>query len=295
MATNTKRQSCTFMIGTRLRLHLAYTGIHVILMCGAVVMMVPFIFMLSTSVNADAWTQIPFPVQLVPEHFSLNAYSTAIQGLDFGRLYLNTFIVAAVQILISLVSATLSGYALSKIRPRGSRIFLIGILSTMMIPLEATLIPNFLTFKAFGVLDTYVPLWIPAIAYTFGTFFIKQYLDSLPSEMRESAKLDGATELRILFSVYLPLVGPVLATCGVLLFLGIWNAFLWPLVILNTPSLYTLQLGIAQYSTTVNGGRNLLPALNMAATVLSAVPVLAVYFVLQRFVVRSVANSALKG
>ena len=219
----------------------------------------------------------------LPETPSLDAYQIAIEGMDLGRLYLNTFIVAVFEIVISLVSALLSGYALSKIRPRGSKIILFAILATMMIPAEATLVPNFMTFQRLGLIDTYLPFWIPALAYSFGTFFVKQYLDNLPSELREAAKLDGAGELRILFAVYLPLATPVLATCTILLFLGVWNSFLWPLVVINSPSLYTLQIGIAAFSQTVGGSQYLLPAVNMAATVLSLAPVLVVYLVLQRF------------
>jgi multiple sugar transport system permease protein len=270
-------------------------GVHVPLILGSLLMVLPFVFMFSTSLNAQAWLQIPFPAQIVPAEFSTKAYTTAIEGMNLGRLYLNTILIAVVQIGVSLVSALLSGYALSKIRPRGSRFMLILILTTMMIPAEASLIPNFLTFKDLGMLNTYLPFWIPALAYTFGTFFVKQYLDGLPDELREAAKLDGAGELRILFAIYTPLAKPVLATCTILLFLGIWNSFLWPLVVINDPSLYTIQLGISQFATSSGGSTYLLPAVNMAATVLSVVPVLVVYLFLQRYVVESVASTAVKG
>lgn len=270
-------------------------GLHVPLVLGAVLMVVPFVFMFSTSLNANAWLQIPFPAQIVPPKLSLRAYTTAVAGMNLGRVYLNTILIAAVQIVVSLVSAFLSGYALSKIRPRGSRVILVLILTTMMIPVEASLIPNFLTFKAFGMLNTYLPFWIPALAYTFGTFFVKQYLDGLPDELREAAKLDGAGELRILFAIYTPLARPVLATCTILLFLNVWNSFLWPLVIINDPSLYTVQLSISTFATSIGGSQYTLPAVNMAATVLSVIPVLVLYLFLQRYVVESVASSAVKG
>lgn len=270
-------------------------GVHVPLIVGAVLMVVPFVFMLSTSFNGKAWLQIPFPPQVVPSEFSLRAYTTAIESIHLGRLYLNTGLIALVQIAISLTSALLSGYALSKIRPRGSKIILILILTTMMIPAEASLIPNFLTFKDFGMLNTYLPFWIPALAYAFGTFFVKQYLDGLPDALREAAKLDGAGEMRILFAIYTPLAKPVLATCTILLFLSIWNSFLWPLVIINDPALYTIQLGISQFAASVGGNQYVLPAANMAVTVLSVIPVLVLYLFLQRYIVESVASTAVKG
>lgn len=269
--------------------------VHGVLILGSVVMVVPFWFMLTTSLDRAAWLNIPFPPSLFPEQPSLDAYRVAIDGMKMGRLYLNTFVVAVVEIAISLTSALLSGYALSKIRPRGGNAILMLILATMMIPAEATLVPNFVIFQRLGLINTYLPFWIPAMAYTFGTFFVKQYLDNLPSELREAAKMDGAGELRTLFQVYVPLATPVLATCAILLFLGVWNSFLWPLVVLNSPSLYTLQIGISSFSQTVGGSQYLLPAVNMAATVLSLIPVLVVYLVLQRYIVASVAGSAIKG
>lgn len=290
------RPSSPHLTGTRSRRRRGRSAIlHLALAVGAVAMLLPFIFMISTSLNADAWLTIPFPAQLVPDRFSLEAYRVAVEGMDIGRLYLNTFLVAAVEILLSLISALLSGYALSKIRPRGSGILLVVILTTMMIPSEATLIPNFITFQTLGMIDTYLPFWIPALAYTFGTFFVKQYLDNLPWELREAAKIDGASELRTLFGIYVPLATPVIATCAILLFLSVWNSFLWPLVVINSPSLYTLQIGIAAFSQSVGGTQYLLPTVNMAATVLSVIPVLVVYLVLQRYIVASVASSAIKG
>ena len=267
----------------------------VLLTAGAAIIIVPFLFMVSTSLNRDAWLSIPFPAQIIPNAPTFEAYEVAIESLDLGQLYLNTALIAAFQIAISLFSAVLSGYALSKVKPRGGHWVMVLVLTTMMIPNESTMIPNFLTFKALGMLDTYLPFWIPALAYTFGTFFVKQYLDGVPDELREAAKLDGANELRILFQIFLPLAKPVLATCTILIFMGVWNNFLWPLIIINSPELYTLQMGIAAFSLSVGDSQYMLPAVNMAATVLSVIPVLIVYLALQRYVVASVASSAIKG
>lgn len=267
----------------------------VVLIVGAVVVLAPFIFMISTSFNGQARTSVPFPPQIIPQDFSLEAYEIATQGINVGRLYFNTFQVAIVEILFSLGSAVLSGYALSKIKPRGAQIVLLLALSTMMIPAEATIIPNFMTFQTANMLDTYWPLWLPALAYPFGTFLVKQYMDALPSELREAARVDGAGELRILFLIYLPLCKGVLAAITILLFLSTWNSYLWPLIVINDPTKFTIQLGIASFNQSLGDENYALPAVNMAATVLSLIPVLAIYLFFQRYIVQSLASSAIKG
>ena len=267
----------------------------VVLTIGAVAVLLPFVFMITTSFNGQARLSVPFPPQIIPEDFSTDAYRIATLGIDVWRLYGNTVLVAAVEIVLSLGSALLAGYALSKIRPRGSRIILVVSLATMMIPLEATIIPNFMTFKWLGLLDTYWALWLPAIAYPFGAFLIKQYLDSVPDELREAARLDGAGEVRILAQIYAPLAKGIIATLVILLFLSTWNSYLWPLIVINDPTMYTIQLGLASFNQTIGSETYALPDVNLAATVLSLVPILAIYLFFQRYIVASVASAAVKG
>ncbi|WP_427885549.1 carbohydrate ABC transporter permease [Kribbella sp. GL6] len=268
---------------------------YVVLAIGGLVMIAPFLFMLSTSFNADARDSIPFPPQLWPAHPSTDAYDFTVGSLDIWRLYGNTLLVAGVDIVLSVGAAFLSGYALSKIRPPGSRIFLAVLLATMMIPGEATLIPNFLTFSRLHLLDTYWPLWLPSMAYPFGTFLVKQYLDALPTEMREAARVDGASDWRILRSVYLPLCKGLAATLVILQFLANWNSYLWPLIVINSPEKFTIQLGIASFASSTGAQSYSSPSINMAATVLSLIPVLAVYLIFQRHIIQNVANASVKG
>lgn len=281
--------------GRRVRRRVAWWASAVVLSIGGLIMLGPFVFMISTSFNGQARTAVPFPPQIIPHRPSLEAYRLATEGIHIGRLYLNTLEVEFVQIVFSLTASLLSGYALSKIKPRGGRFLLILVLATLMIPPEATIIPNFITFDTFHLLDTYWPIWLPAIAYPFGTFLVKQYFDALPSELRESGRVDGASELRILISIYLPLAKGILATLIILLFLSIWNDYLWPLIVINDPNKYTIQLGIAAFNQQVGGQTYALPATNMAATLLSLLPVLVIYLAFQRYIVESVASSAIKG
>lgn len=266
-----------------------------VLILGAAVVLLPFLFMISTSFNGQARLAVPFPPQVIPDDFSTEAYRIATTGIEVWRLYGNTFLVSVVEIVLSLASALLAGYSLSKIRPRGSRLILLLALTTMMIPVEATIIPNFLTFRWLGMLDTYWALWLPSIAFPFGTFLVKQYLDSVPDELREAARIDGASELRTLVMVYAPLAKGIIATLVILLFLASWNGYLWPLIVINDPQRYTIQLGLASFSQTVGEDTYALPDVNLAATVLSLLPILAIYLFFQRYIVASVASAAVKG
>ncbi len=263
--------------------------------CGGLLMLIPFLFMISTSFNAEAKTVVPFPPQVIPHHASTQAYAIASAAMSLWRLYGNTFEVELVQLALSLASALLAGYALSKIRPRGSNIILFAAIATTMIPVEAVIIPNFLTFNRLHLLNTYWPLWLPAINYTFGTFLTKQYLDGIPSELREAARVDGAGELRIFLSIYLPLCTAVVATLAILLFLAVWNEYLWPLIVLTYPHSFTIQLGISQFNETIGTQSYALPATNMAATCLSIIPVAVVFLVLQRYILGSGSTWGLKG
>ncbi len=269
--------------------------ITVILAIGAMFAMAPFVFMVSTSFNAQAHLTVPFPPEIVPSELTFDEYVLAFSQLNLWQLYTNTTIVTVVSIVISVISAVLSGYALSKIQPRGGRVVLFIVLCTMMIPGETLLIPNFQTFSDLGLIDTWWPIWIPELAYPFGTFLTKQYFDSVPSELRDAAQIDGAGEVRTLISIYAPLAKGIIATMVILVFLSSWNSYLWPLLVINNPELYTIQLGLASFKQSIGADDYALPALTMAGTVLSLIPVLIIYIVFQRFIVQSVASSALKG
>lgn len=292
VAAPAKRRSRT---GMKVRRRLGWTLITVVLSLGALFALAPFVFMISTSFNANAHLTVPFPPEIVPSKLTLDEYALAFKQLNLGTLYLNSFIVTAVSIVISVISAVLSGYALSKIQPRGSKIIFFLVLCTMMIPAEALLIPNFQTFSDLGLIDSWWPIWIPEIAYPFGTFLTKQYFDSVPPELREAAQIDGAGETRTLLMIYAPLAKGIIATMVILMFLSSWNSYLWPLLVINNPELYTIQLGLASFKQSIGADDYGLPAITMAGTILSLIPVLIIYIVFQRYIVQSVASSALKG
>src|SRR6185437_5895102 len=146
-----------------------------------------------------------------------------------------------------------------------------------------------------GLLNNYWAFYLQALSYPFGAFLMKQFFDGLPGDLRESAILDGAGEFRVLWSIYIPLSKGIMATIIVLLFLAHWNSFLWPLILLTDPAKYTIQIGIANFNASMGGGTSVaLPSVNMAAAVLSLVPVLIVYLFFQKYIVESIANTGIK-
>ena len=261
------------------------TLITFFLALGALAMVIPFVWMVSTSFDNDALFNIPFPPRFYPKLLTLDNYRLAFPNVSMLKYILNSLLVAVGTILISLLSAIMSGYALSKINFKGRNVILLLALSTMMIPGEVTMTSRFFLFDKLGLADSYWAFWLPASAYVFGTFFAKQYIDSIPDSLRESALIDGAGELRIAFQIYMPLCGALIATLTILLFLGSWNDFLWPLIILSSPEKYTLQLGIALFS--YNQGLNEMPAIRMATTVICIIPILILYLFLQRYIASS--------
>ena len=264
----------------------------IVLLLGASLMVVPFIWMIATSFDFAARLTIPFPPRFIPKEPSLKPYQMLFKNINMIRLMLNTLIVAVGCIAISLTSALMAGYGLGKIRFKGARVVLLIALSTMMIPFEVTMIPTYMLFSKLGLVSSYWAFYLPSVTYVFGTFFVKQFMDSLPDALREAAKIDGAPEFTVFARIFLPLCGPVIATLTVLMFLGHWNNFLWPLLILNDQKKFTIQVGVALF--TYNQGLSQMPAMRMASTTIAILPVLTVYLFLQRYIVESVALSGIK-
>jgi len=270
-------------------------AIAVILALGSVVMVVPFIWMIATAFDLKAMYDIVFPPRFWPAEPSFQPFRIAFTNVPMLRYIFNTLLVAVGTISVSVFSAICAGYALAKIRFKGSGIVLVLALSTLMIPGEVTIVSRFFLFLKLNLANSYLAFWLPAFAAVTGTFFTRQYMVSIPDSLRESARLDGAGEFRIALQIYMPLCGALIATLVVLQFLGVWNDFLWPMIILVSPSKYTLQLGIAMFSMNQGGvGAVSMPAIRMACTAVSIIPVLILYLFLQRFIVESIALSGVK-
>lgn len=262
-----------------------------ILLFGSLIMIVPFLWMLLTSFDWAARLNIPFPPRFWPKEFSIRTYEMAFKNMPMMKYMINSMIVSIGVIFVSLMSALLSGYAISKLKFKGSMIVLVLALSTMMIPFEMTMIPQYLLFANINLLDTYWAFYLPALNYAFGTFLAKSFIDQLPSTLREAAIIDGAGEFKVFFKIFFPLCTPIIATMVILQFLAVWNDLLWPLLALNTPDKYTIQLGLAMFR---HNKAEPLPSIIMSATTVSLIPVICLYLFLQRYIVESIALSGIK-
>ena len=264
---------------------------HLLLAPFAVVMLLPLVWMAVTSLETPAQT-LHFPPILWPGTLRFGNYLTAVRQSAFGRWFWNTTAVTVTIVLSNLVLCSLAAYAFARIRFLGRGVLYFVLLATLMVPLQVVLIPTFLIVRDLGLIDRLGALIVPNLANVFGIFMLTQFFKTLPIELEESARIDGASRMSILVRIVLPLSLPALATLAVIQFMWTWNDFLWPLVtILTNQDAFTLQLGLA----TFQGAHQSQWHLVAAANIMSMLPLLALFLVAQRFFVRGIATQGLKG
>jgi multiple sugar transport system permease protein len=262
--------------------------LHAVIIAGAAVMFFPFLWTVVTSLTPGAG--LSFTPSLIPTDPSLEAYARLFQERPFARIVLNSLGLAVVTTLVQLFTSATAAYAFSRLPFRGRGVVFAIYLATMMIPLQVLIVPLFVELKALGLINTYLGALLPTFASAFGIFLLRQAVNQVPRELDEAATLDGAGHFRIFASIILPNIRPALATLTVFAFMGSWNSFLWPLVVLRKPELQTLPVALAglqgQYTTAWD--------VVMAGSVVSILPMLALYLFAQRYVVQGVASSGLK-
>ena len=255
----------------------------------ALVMVTPLLWMLVTSIETVAETR-RFPPVIIPSGIHWQNYQSALTEAPFSRWFINTMVVTVASVVGNLVFCSLAGYAFARLRFAGKNIAFFLILATLMIPFQVVMIPTFLIVRSAGLIDTLGALILPNLASGFGIFMMRQFFRTLPVELEEAARIDGASRLGVLVRIVLPLSAPALATLAVITFMWTWNDFLWPLITIYSEENMTLQLGL----TTFQGAHQTNTALLMAANVMSMAPILLLFFVAQRWFVRGVATSGLK-
>jgi multiple sugar transport system permease protein len=232
------------------------------------------------------------PPTFIPAQPTLDNYGRLIERLDFPRFFFNSLVVASAVTVGNLIFCPMLGYALAKLRWRGKRIVLGVVLATLMVPAGVTLIPNFVLMSTLDLVNTYPGLILPFLAGPFGVFLMRQFMQSVPDELLEAARMDGAGEWRTFWTVVMPLATPVLATLGILTFLGSWNGFLYPLIMATEPEMYTLPVALATFAT---GQYQADHGMLMAGSVILVVPVLIVFILFQRWITEGIATTGLKG
>jgi multiple sugar transport system permease protein len=264
--------------------------VYALLVIGAVLALLPMFWMVSASFM-PAGQANTFPPRLLPDGATLEHYRALFTRLNIARYLLNSTIVAVSVTTISLLVNSMAGYAFAKLRFRGrNRVF--RLLATgLVIPVQVSMLPLFLLLRELGLINTYWGVIIPGMASIFGIFLIRQYALSIPDELIDAARVDGASEFRIYWSIILPVVRPILATLAIWTFLSTWNDFMWPLIVLSDDSMFTLPVALANLS----GERALDTELMMAGAVLTVLPVLLVFIFLQRYFVDGITMGSVKG
>jgi multiple sugar transport system permease protein len=252
--------------------------------------LLPYAWMLSSSFkpNVEIFSA---SVQLIPARPILDNYTEAVARQPVGRAILNSVIVAGVETLAVVVTSVFTAYPFARLRFPGRDLLFLAILGTMMIPSQATMIPSFILIKWLGWVDTYQGLIVPRMMAPLGIFLMRQFLQTLPRELEEAARLDGCSRLQVLRLVLLPLMGPAVATLAIFTFTASWNEFFWPLIVVQSNEMRTIQLLIAAMKQAEVADWGVI----MAVVTLSVVPTVAIYVLLQRYFVRGIAMSGLKG
>lgn len=279
-------------IGVNRRKIAGLIGNYVLLIAVALLVIMPLLWMISTSLKPKReW--FSRTIEWVPKTFTLENYTKILNNpsTPIGTWFVNSLIIAVSVTVLILVIDSLAAYAYARIDFPG-RTFIFGfMLATLFMPGIMFLVPNFLTVAGLGLLNNYMGVILPALAAVFGVFFLRQFFQSIPKELEEAAAIDGANQFQTFYQVVLPLAKPALATLGIITFLGTWNDFLWPLLVLKDRNLQTLPPGLS----TLQGAYTSEYGLMMAGAVIVALPVLLIYIGLQRYVVQSVASTGLKG
>ncbi|MGQ9888414.1 MAG: carbohydrate ABC transporter permease [Aggregatilineales bacterium] len=267
---------------------------YLVLLVVAGMMVVPFMWMVSTSLKAPG-TEFSYPPQILPTQFNLTNYQTLFNNLPFGRYFLNTVFITVATVAGQLVICSLAAYGFARLNFMGRDTIFVLYLTTMMIPFQITLIPLYLIVSQLGWVNTYQGLIVPGISSAFGIFLLRQSFLNIPRDYQDAARIDGASEWGIFWRIFLPLNGPTLATLGVFAFMGTWTDLIWPLLIARSEEMRTLELGLAYFNARPNAFLQPNWPLLMAGSVVVMLPVLIIYIIAQRYFVQGIALSGVKG
>jgi ABC-type glycerol-3-phosphate transport system permease component len=277
--------------GTRISRFFGRVASHVVLLLGSAVFALPFIWMVSTSLKSDrqifAW-----PPVWIPNPMVWGNYPAVFDYAPLHKYFLNTMVIASAQVLGAIITCSLAAYAFSRVRAPGRDVIFTVMISQMMIPGVVTLVPLYILFAKLEWIDTFLPLTIPALLGSpFYIFMLRQFFLTLPMELEEAALIDGASRLRVWWTIILPLSKPAIATVAIFSFMFAWNDFTGPLIFLNSRNKFTLSLGLQAFMFE----RRTLWGPLMAASTMMITPILVVFFLAQKHFIQGIALTGMKG
>lgn len=272
--------------GKRLTHFLSY----LILIAGLGIMILPFVFMVSTSVKTlEGATQ--FPIKWIPATLNWRNFIEVFEIIPMARFMLNTLVVASVVTVGSLTLSSLAAYAFARLEFKGRNQLFFLYLATLMIPGQVTMIPVFIIMSRINMLDTYSALIFPSLFTAFGVFMLRQFFMAIPKDLEEAARIDGCNHFRIYWHIVLPISKPAFVTLGIFIFLREWSEFLWPLVVIESAHMQTIQVGLRSFMGEFGTDWHLL----MAGALIAELPVIILYIFCQKYVIEGIATTGIKG
>ncbi|WUJ75765.1 carbohydrate ABC transporter permease [Kribbella soli] len=262
--------------------------LYAAVVAGAAVMLFPFLWTVITSITPDG--SLADGPKLIVHNPTVDAYRTLLDAMPIWRILVNSLLIAIASTGFQLITGSMAAYGFARLHFPLKNVIFGCYLATLMVPLQVLVVPLFIEMKTLNLQDTYFALLAPTIASAFGVFLLRQAVSAVPAELDEAATIDGAGHLRIFTTILLPLIRPALATVAVFAFMGSWNSFLWPLVVIRSPEFMTLPLGLStlqgQFTTQWN--------VVMAGSVVSIVPIAVIYLLAQRHIIAGVAHTGIK-
>lgn len=261
----------------------------IILTAGALTMVIPFLWSLSTALK-PLGEALVYPPQWIPHPFLWKNFITTWHIVPMARWFYNSFFVAFIVVLGNLVFDSMAGYALARIRFRGNGIIFIAVVSMLMIPFQAIMLPVYILLKDMSLINTHWGMILPTIVSAMGVFLMRQAFSGIPEEIDEAALIDGASRWRMFWQIAMPMVKPNLLTLALISFMGSWNNFLLPLLVANKPQMWTLPLGIVMFQQQYYTNWPYL----MAAAVMATIPIAILFLVFQRWFVQGISTTGIR-
>jgi multiple sugar transport system permease protein len=269
---------------------LSTLGSYTLLALAAIVMVIPFLWMITTSLKG-AQEVYRVPPTLIPSELHWENFTHVLDTVPFGRFYLNTIIVTFIITGSQVATSVLAAYVFARIQFPGRDLIFFLYLATLIVPTQVTMLPLFLIISRLGWIDTYQALTMPFLANAFAVFFLRQFFLTIPIELEDAARLDGCGRLRFLWQIMLPLSGPALATITLFIFLGFWDDYLWPLIVTNSTDMRTLAIGLRFFIDESGAQFHYM----MAAALMAVFPIIIIFFIAQKQFIEGIALTGTKG
>jgi len=266
-------------------------GVYSLLLAIALLTLFPLLWLISTALKSPTENLLETPPKLLPLQPTLDNFVRVWESLPFGQYLYNSFLVAILTVVLNLLFCSLAAYPLARLSFLGRNTIFIAIVSTIMIPFQIVMIPLYIITVQLGLTNSYLGMIFPSLASAFGIFLLRQAFMGVPKEIEEAARIDGSSELGLWWFIMLPAIKPALITLAIFVFIGAWSDFLWPLIVIQDESLYTLPLGVAKLAGTFSLDWRLVAA----GSIISVAPVLLLFLFLQKFIVPTDTGSGIKG